>query len=81
MHDLPGILLHQITGKIQHAGVGQVLSRKLLLVDCLTGRFHQVKLRTRAADCLACGPKAAITASSLAAFDYNQFTGQAYDDR
>ena len=63
------------------AGVGTPLSQKLLLVDCLSGRFTSVKLRPRQRDCPACGSAPSITAATLPAFDYASFTGQSYDDR
>ena len=34
----------------------------------------------RMKDCIACGPDAAITAESLPAYSYTDFTGQAAND-
>lgn len=58
------------------AGVGEPLSRRLLVWDALAGRFHVVKLRPRAAGCAACGEAPTITAQSLPDYDYHAFTGQ-----
>lgn len=59
------------------SGVGDPLSRRLLVVDCAAGRFHSVKLRARSRACVACGASPAITAASLPSYDYAVFTGQA----
>ncbi|EFN55933.1 hypothetical protein CHLNCDRAFT_22673 [Chlorella variabilis] len=59
------------------SGVGDPLSRRLLVVDCAAGRFHSVKLRAKSANCVACSTHPSITAASVAAYDYAAFTGQA----
>lgn len=59
------------------SGVGEPMSRRLLVVDCAAGRFLSVKLRAKSPGCVACGPSPAITAASLPTYDYAAFTGQA----
>ncbi|KAI7842611.1 hypothetical protein COHA_003715 [Chlorella ohadii] len=59
------------------SGVGEPLSRRLLAMDCATGRFHCVKLRAKSPACVACGTSPAITAATLPTYDYAGFTGQA----
>ncbi|KAL4451956.1 hypothetical protein ABPG75_007618 [Micractinium tetrahymenae] len=59
------------------SGVGDPLSRRLLVVDCAAGRFHSVKLRARSPNCVACGAAPSITTASLPSYDYAAFTGQA----
>jgi len=63
------------------AGVGTVSTQKLLIVDCLSGRFTSVKLRPKQASCVSCGPNASITKDSIPGYSYTSFTGQPYDDR
>eukprot|EP00887_Chlorella_sp_A99_P001231 scaffold14.g1231.t1 len=58
------------------AGVGEPMSRKLLLLDLLSSRFHTVRLRARSPSCVACGDRPAITAATLPAYDYAGYTGQ-----
>ncbi|GAB4818434.1 hypothetical protein N2152v2_005480 [Parachlorella kessleri] len=62
------------------SGIGDPLSRRLLLVDTLSARFHTVKLRARSPDCIACGKSPSITAASLPSYDYAAFTGQQLND-
>ncbi|KAI3437915.1 hypothetical protein D9Q98_000360 [Chlorella vulgaris] len=59
------------------SGIGDPMSRRLLVVDCAAGRFHSVKLRAKSASCVSCGTSPAITAASLPSYDYAAFTGQA----
>ncbi|KAK9835656.1 hypothetical protein WJX74_005133 [Apatococcus lobatus] len=61
-------------------GVGQPLTSRLLLLDCLSTGFRTIKLRHRQPACIACGPHATITASNLASYDYRAFTGQPFND-
>lgn len=62
------------------AGVGQPMSRKLLIMDAYSSRFHVVKLRARSPQCVACGAAPELTAESLPGYDYAGFTGQAPND-
>jgi adenylyltransferase and sulfurtransferase len=62
------------------AGIGEPLSRRLLIMDAMSGRFHTVKLRVRSPKCVACGDAPQITEHTLAAYDYGAFTGQAAND-
>lgn len=62
------------------SGVGDPLSRRLLVVDCAAGRFHSVKLRAKSPTCVACGISPSITAGSLPSYDYAAFTGQVSND-
>lgn len=57
------------------SGCGDVLSGRLMLFDALAGRFTTIKLRGRAAGCLACGEQPQITRDSLSSYDYAVFTG------
>lgn len=74
---VPGVLgVLQATEAIKLVtGVGQVLSSKLLLYDALAGSFTTIKLRGKAAGCIACCEGGVITRSSIAAYDYESFTG------
>eukprot|EP00775_Hariotina_reticulata_P010323 gene10323-10480_t len=56
-------------------GVGEVLAGKLLLFDALSGRFTSIKLRGKAAGCVACGGSAIISKATIASYDYAAFTG------
>lgn len=58
------------------AGIGDPMSRRLLVVDSLAARFHVVKLRARLPSCAACGDQPEITAQTLPTYDYAAFTGQ-----
>ncbi|KAK9815557.1 hypothetical protein WJX72_005681 [[Myrmecia] bisecta] len=73
---IPGIIgsLQALEAIKLASGVGEVLSRKLLLFDGLSGRMHTVKLRARSTTCLACGDSPALTAQTLAIYDYAAFT-------
>lgn len=62
------------------SGVGDPLTRRMLIFDALSGRLSTVKLRGRSAGCAACGPAATITRDSLTAYDYEAFTGQPAND-
>lgn len=62
------------------AGIGEPLSRRLLVVDGLSASFSSVKLRPRSPTCEACGESPSITAASIAAYDYPAFTGQPAHD-
>ncbi len=62
------------------SGIGEVLSKKMLVMDALYCRYMVVKLRTRNEGCVACGSHPELTAESLPKFDYNLFTGQAPSD-
>jgi adenylyltransferase/sulfurtransferase len=57
------------------SGAGEVMSGRLLLFDALAGRFTTIKLRGKAAGCIACGPQPQITRDSLSSYDYASFTG------
>jgi adenylyltransferase/sulfurtransferase len=62
------------------SGIGDVFSKKMLVMDALYCRYMVVKLRSRNDCCVACGTEPEITAESLPGFDYNAFTGQASSD-
>lgn len=62
------------------AGVGQPMSRKLLIMDTLSSRFHVVTLRAKSPACISCGSSPEITAANLKEYDYAEFTGQAPND-
>ncbi|RRA48543.1 molybdopterin-synthase adenylyltransferase MoeB [Acidipila sp. EB88] len=53
-------------------GVGEPLIGRLLLVDALTTKFRELKLR-KSPDCPVCGPNPTVTEL----IDYNQFCGVA----
>jgi adenylyltransferase/sulfurtransferase len=62
------------------SGVGQPMSRKLLIMDSLSSRFHVVTLRAKSTACISCGENAEITAENLKEYDYAAFTGQTSND-
>ena len=61
-------------------GIGDVMSKKMLVMDALYCRYMVVKLRSRNEGCVACGAHPELTAESLPRFDYDSFTGQAPSD-
>ena len=54
---------------------GDVLSRRMLVYDALSGRFMTVKLRGRNPSCAACGDSPTVTAATLPTYSYTGFTG------
>ncbi len=74
---LPGLVgVIQATDVIKLvSGVGQPLVGRLLLVDALTMRFREMRLR-KDPECPACGPKATIKTL----IDYNAFCGVAAEN-
>lgn len=52
--------------------------RKLLIFDALGGSFRQVKLRSRRADCPACGTQRTLPPPSE--FDYEEFTNGSMEE-
>ncbi|KAK4714934.1 hypothetical protein R3W88_020841 [Solanum pinnatisectum] len=54
--------------------VGEPLSGRMLLLDALSGRFRNVKLRGRSLQCEACGDDAVLTRQTFLEFDYEEFT-------
>ncbi len=62
------------------SGIGDVLSKKMLVMDALYNRYMVVKLRSRNEGCVACGSHPQLTAESLPTFDYHAFTDQAPSD-
>lgn len=64
------------------SGVGQPMSRKLLVMDALTARFHVVKLRAKSPACVACGGDSIskLTKETIEDYDYAAFTGQVQND-
>jgi adenylyltransferase/sulfurtransferase len=62
------------------SGIGEVFSKKMLVVDALYCRYMVVKLRSRSVDCVSCGEEPAITRDTLPCFDYMAFTGQPPSD-
>lgn len=54
--------------------VGEPLSGRMLLLDALSGRFRNVKLRGRSLQCEACGDDAVLTRQTFSEFDYEKFT-------
>ena len=58
------------------AGIGEIFSRKLLMMDALYCRYHVVKLRARNEQCVACGNCPDVTRETLPGIDYMEFTGQ-----
>jgi len=59
------------------AGIGEVFSKKMLVMDALYSRYMVVKLRPRSETCASCGKTPEITRDTLSSFDYCSFTGQA----
>jgi adenylyltransferase/sulfurtransferase len=62
------------------SGIGEVFSKRMLVMDALYCRYMVVKLRSRSEACVACGKNPEITRETLPGFDYNRFTGQAASD-
>ncbi|KAF3679158.1 Adenylyltransferase and sulfurtransferase MOCS3-1 [Capsicum annuum] len=54
--------------------VGEPLSGRMLLLDAVSGRFRNVKLRGRSLQCEACGDHAVLTRQTFLDFDYEKFT-------
>lgn len=54
--------------------VGEPLSGRMLLLDALSGRIRNVKLRGRSLQCEACGDNAVLTRQTFSDFDYEKFT-------
>ncbi|CAN4103991.1 unnamed protein product [Withania somnifera] len=54
--------------------VGEPLSGRMLLLDALSGRIRNVKLRGRSLQCEACGDHAILTRQTFLDFDYEKFT-------
>jgi adenylyltransferase/sulfurtransferase len=79
---VPGVLgtLQALEAIKLATGVGQPLSRQLLLYDGLSTRFMSVKLRSKVPTCAACGSEPSITRESIAGYDYAAFTGQPAHD-
>jgi len=61
------------------SGIGDVLSKKMLIVDALYCRYMAVTLRSKSESCVSCGSTPSITRDSLPTFDYFAFTGQPSD--
>ncbi|NWX26473.1 MOCS3 sulfurtransferase, partial [Notiomystis cincta] len=53
------------------SGMGSSFSRAMLVFDALEGRFRNIKLRPRKADCAVCGERPSITCLQ----DYEAFCG------
>ncbi|GAX75330.1 hypothetical protein CEUSTIGMA_g2775.t1 [Chlamydomonas eustigma] len=62
------------------SGKGDVLNKRMLVFDALSGKFMTVKLRSKRAGCAACGEHPTLSMSSLPEFDYKAFTGQEAQD-
>eukprot|EP00899_Mesostigma_viride_P010773 jgi/Mesvir1/19698/Mv09963-RA.1 len=60
---------------------GKVMSRRLLLLDALSGRIQTVTLRPKVPDCIACGAHPSVVRESLPSFNYAGFTGAGLDDK
>lgn len=58
------------------SGIGEILSKKMLIVDALYCRYMTVKLRSKSDSCVSCGSNPSVTRDSLPTFDYFAFTGQ-----
>ncbi|KAK4355224.1 hypothetical protein RND71_024195 [Anisodus tanguticus] len=54
--------------------IGEPLSGRMLLLDALSGRFRNVKIRGRSLLCEACGEHAILTEQTFRDFDYEKFT-------
>ena len=61
-------------------GIGEVFSKKMLVMDALYCRYMVVKLRSRNEECAACGGVPELTPETLPTFDYDSFTGQLPSD-
>ncbi|XP_064586061.1 adenylyltransferase and sulfurtransferase MOCS3 [Zonotrichia leucophrys gambelii] len=59
------------------SGMGSSLSGSMLMFDALEGRFRNIKLRPRRADCAVCGDSPSITCLQ----DYEAFCGSCATDK
>ncbi|CAI5492936.1 unnamed protein product, partial [Closterium sp. Naga37s-1] len=80
---VPGVIgvLQAVEAVKVVAGVGSPLSARMLVYDALAASFLNVKLRSRAPSCVACGEGASMTAHSISAFDYQAFTSSPFHDQ
>ena len=62
------------------SGIGDVFSKKMLVMDALYCRYMVVRLRARTKGCPACGSSPEITKANLPEFNYDAFTGQIPSD-
>ncbi|GAB2277759.1 Adenylyltransferase and sulfurtransferase MOCS3 [Dionaea muscipula] len=56
------------------SGIGEPLSKRMLLFDALSGHIRMVKIRGRSLRCKVCGEKSAFTPAYFQEFDYEKFT-------
>ncbi|CAN6471957.1 unnamed protein product [Victoria cruziana] len=63
------------------SGVGDSLSRRMLLFDALSARMHIVKIRGKSSHCAACGETAELTFQKFQEFDYEKFTQSPMSDK
>ncbi|KAM4891194.1 adenylyltransferase and sulfurtransferase MOCS3 [Sylvia borin] len=59
------------------SGMGSSFHRHMLMFDALEGRFRNIKLRPRKADCAVCGDRPSITCLQ----DYEAFCGSSATDK
>ncbi|KAM7038349.1 adenylyltransferase and sulfurtransferase MOCS3 isoform 1-T1 [Acridotheres tristis] len=59
------------------SGMGSSFNQYMLMFDALEGRFRNIKLRPRKADCAVCGDKPSITCLQ----DYEAFCGSSATDK
>ncbi|NXM63423.1 MOCS3 sulfurtransferase, partial [Illadopsis cleaveri] len=59
------------------SGMGSSFHQHMLMFDALEGRFRNIKLRPRKADCAVCGDKPSITCLQ----DYEAFCGSSATDK
>jgi len=62
-------------------GLGEPLSRKLLIFNAASLSFTRVKLRERSMSCFACGTESKLDKGFLASYDYEAFTGAPSNDK
>ncbi|NXQ34932.1 MOCS3 sulfurtransferase, partial [Alaudala cheleensis] len=59
------------------SGMGSSFSQYMLMFDALEGRFRNIKLRPRRADCAVCGDSPSVTSLQ----DYEAFCGSSATDK
>ncbi|KAI5071154.1 hypothetical protein GOP47_0013405 [Adiantum capillus-veneris] len=63
------------------SGVGDPLSRRMLILDALSTSIRVVKLRNRNPDCSICSEGSHVTAREIEGLNYESFTGSSLSDK
>eukprot|EP00250_Pteridium_aquilinum_P035053 c8531_g1_i1 orf=92-1465(+) len=63
------------------SGVGDLLSKRMLILDALSTTIRVVKLRSRNPECNVCGDASVVKAENICTFDYEHMTGSSLSDK